>query len=256
MLMPHSSEYPVTPAGPETNHVPVIQVYGLTKSYGSTVVVDHVNLTVYQGDIYGLLGPNGAGKTTLIALLLGLIRPSAGEWHICNHDPRRNLQAALRHVGAMIEAPAFYPHLTGAENLHVLGGIRGPLPSGKIDDVLRQVGLQDRGRDRYRTYSLGMKQRLAIGLALVHDPAILILDEPTNGIDPQGRVEIRELLRTLSQAGKTIVLCSHLLAEVEQICTRAAILRRGRVVIESNVRDLVGQGNLELTFLELTKEVS
>jgi len=231
----------------------VVSTTGLSKRFKGRVAVDNVDLTVYRGDVYGLLGPNGAGKTTFIALLLGLVTPNAGHRAMCGHDVATQPAEALRCAGAMIEAPAFYPYLSGRDNLRVLGGVRGPVSDERLDEVLRTVGLDGRARDRYRAYSLGMKQRLAVGLALLHDPQVLLLDEPTNGLDPRGVVEIRALIGRLAARGTTIILCTHLLHEVEQVCNRVAILRAGRVVMEGDVATLIGQGDLETRFLELTE---
>lgn len=238
---------------PASRQPPAIEVRGLRKSYGARTVLNDASLTIYQGDIYGLLGPNGAGKTTLISILLGLVRADAGKWYILSYDPCRH-QGVLRHIGAIIEAPAFYPYLSARENLAILGGLHGPIPSHRIDEVLNQVGLRSHACDRYRTFSFGMRQRLAIALALVNDPDILILDEPTNGLDPRGRVEVRELLRSLARTGKTILLCSHVLAEVEQVCNRMAILHHGQVIVEGDIGAVIGQRNLEQIFLQLTEE--
>lgn len=184
------------------NERPVaVSTAGLSKRYGARLAVDRVDLTVYQGDVYGLLGPNGVGKTTIIAMLLGLVFPSAGRCSIGGHDVATQRVAALRQVGAMIEAPAFYPFLSGRDNLRVFGELRGPLDRERIESLLQLVRLQGRARDRYRTYSLGMKQRLAIGLALLHNPPVLILDGPTNGLDPRGVVEIRALIGRLAAQG-------------------------------------------------------
>ncbi len=238
---------------PPATRAGAITTTGLTKRYGARVALDGVDLTVYRGDVFGLLGPNGTGKSTLLGLLLGLLTPTAGRRAIAGYDLATQPARALRQVGATIEAPAFYPYLSAWDNLRVLGGLRGPLPRERIADALRAVDLADRAHDRYHTYSLGMKQRLAIALALLHDPEILLLDEPTNGLDPRGIVDIRELIERLAARGKTVVLCSHLLSEVEQVCTRVAILRAGRVVAQGPMAEIAGRGDLEATFLELTE---
>lgn len=235
-----------------TNRPIAVSINNLTKQYDEVLAVNRVTLTVYEGDVYGLLGPNGAGKTTLIAMLLGLVYPTAGTATIYSYDVQTERANALQHVGAMVENPAFYPYLTGYDNLRVLGGLRGPLSPQRIREVLELVGLAGHRRKRFANYSLGMKQRLAIGLTLIHNPKVLILDEPTNGLDPHGMVEIRELVSHLSKQGHTIILCSHLLHEVEQICNRVAILRKGQVVIENDVKAVIGEGSLETSFLELT----
>ncbi len=230
-----------------------VSTRGLSKQFKRRWAVDKVDLTVYQGDVYGLLGPNGAGKTTLIAMLLGLVFPTAGQRSIYGCDVATHRLPALRHVGAMIEDPAFYPYLSGWDNVRLLGGLRGAVSPQRIAEVLRTVGLDQRARDPYRTYSLGMKQRLAIGLALLHDPRILLLDEPTNGLDPQGIADIRSVIGHLATLGKTIILCTHLLHEVELVCNRVAIMRSGRLVTEGNLDTLDVAHDFESTFLSLTK---
>jgi ABC-2 type transport system ATP-binding protein len=217
---------------------PAIVTEQLSKRFGARVAVDALNLCVPRGIVYGLLGPNGAGKTTTIGMLLGLIVPSSGTAAIFGHDVQRNTTAALRHVGAMIEAPAFYPYLSAYTNLRVLAYARG-LPEQVIDPVLAMVELHDRKRDRFRTFSQGMRQRLAIAAALLADPQLIILDEPTNGLDPAGTVEIRKLVQELAAGGRTIVLCSHQLHEVEQLCERVAILRTGQLIAEGRIDDLL-----------------
>ena len=247
---------PNEPSAAPTARPVAVSTVGLSKRYGTRLAVDRMDLTVYQGDVYGLLGPNGANKTTIIGMLLGLVFPSAGRCSVGGHDVATQRVAALRQVGAMIEAPAFYPFLTGQDNLRVLGGLRGPLDRERIESVLQLVRLQGRARDRYRTYSLGMKQRLAIVLALLHSPSLLILDEPTNGLDPHGVVEIRELIGRLAGQGQTIILCSHLLHEVEHVCNRVAIIQEGRLVEQGELPTLMGRGGLEALFLELTEDRS
>jgi ABC-2 type transport system ATP-binding protein len=231
-----------------------IRTEQLTKRYGDLVAVDGLNLTVQTGEVFGLLGPNGAGKTTTIAMLLGLIRPTSGRAELFGQAITNDLPAVLRNVGAMIEAPAFYPYLSGRANLQVLARMRG-IADGRVDTVLATVGLSDRGRHRVRTYSQGMKQRLAIAAALLGEPRLILLDEPTNGLDPAGTVEMRQLIRTLSSNGTTVVLCSHLLSEVEQLCERIAILNKGRLVAEGTVTALLaaaGSRSLEEYFLAVT----
>ena len=237
-----------------TSVEPVLTTTGLTKKFDHTTVVDNVDLMIYPGEVFGLLGPNGAGKTTIIAMLLGLVHPTSGTRAIYGHDVDTHRTEALQHVGAMIEAPSFYPYLSGWDNLKVLSAPRGAISNERIYEVLEIVGLAERAGDRYRTYSLGMKQRLAIALTLIHDPRILILDEPTNGLDPRGIVDIRSLIERLAQQGKTVILCSHLMHEVEQVCHRLAIIRQGQIITQGTVQDIVGQRDLETLFLELTEE--
>jgi len=218
-----------------------IETIDLTKRYGKRLAVDHLNLTVSKGEVFGFLGPNGAGKTTTIAMLLGLVRPTKGQAIVLGHDVQREPALALRRVGAMIEAPAFYPYLSGADNLRVLARAGG-IPAARVKEVLETVELSDRARDKVATYSQGMKQRLAIAAALLPDPELIMLDEPTNGLDPAGTVEIRNLIRTLAAGGRTILLCSHLLYEVEQLCNRVAILKEGKLIAAGEVATLLRRG--------------
>ena len=210
----------------------------LTKRYGERVAVDQLSLSVGHGEIFGLLGPNGAGKTTTIAMLLGLVTPSAGRAIVLGHEVGRGPSPALRHVGAMIEAPALYPYLSGYDNLCVLARAGG-IAEARIATVLQMVGMADRARDKASAYSQGMRQRLAIAAALLPTPELIILDEPTNGLDPAGTVEIRDLIRELAADGRTILMCSHLLHEVEQLCGRVAILKEGRLIAQGTVDDLL-----------------
>ena len=218
-----------------------IETIDLTKRYGKRLAVDRLNLTVGKGEVFGFLGPNGAGKTTTIAMLLGLVRPTKGQAIVLGHDVQREPALALRRVGAMIEAPAFYPYLSGADNLRVLARAGG-IPAARVKEVLETVELSDRARDKVATYSQGMKQRLAIAAALLPDPELIMLDEPTNGLDPAGTVEIRNLIRSLAAGGRTILLCSHLLHEVEQLCNRVAILKEGKLIAAGEVATLLRRG--------------
>ncbi len=217
---------------------PAIETENLSKHFKQHVAVDHVSLEVSQGEVFGFLGPNGAGKTTTIAMLLGLVKPTEGRASILGYDVQQHPADALRHVGAMIESPSFYPYLNGHDNLRVLA-LAGGIDPARIATVLATVELDKRARDRFGTYSQGMKQRLAIAAALLADPQIIILDEPTNGLDPAGTVEIRQLIGTLSERGHTIFLSSHLLHEVEQVCHRVAILKAGRVLAQGRVDELL-----------------
>jgi ABC-2 type transport system ATP-binding protein len=220
---------------------PAIRTENLTKRFGHRLAVDGVSLEVSAGQVFGFLGPNGAGKTTTIGMLLGLIRPTSGRAILLGHDIGERPATALRQVGAMIEAPAFYPYLSGRNNLRVLARAGG-LPEGRVDAALDLVELSSRAKDRFRTYSQGMRQRLGIAAALLHEPRLIMLDEPTNGLDPAGQHEIRALIRTLAQSGHTIFLSSHILAEIEQLCERVAILKQGRVVAEGPVAELLRRG--------------
>jgi ABC-2 type transport system ATP-binding protein len=218
-----------------------IVTHGLTKRFGARTAVDRLELAVGTGSVFGFLGPNGAGKTTTIGMLLGLIRPSAGSAHVLGYDVQREAAQALAGVGAMIEAPAFYPYLSGRDNLRVLAQSSG-LALARVDAALDVVELSDRARDKFRAYSQGMRQRLGIAAALLHEPQLIILDEPTNGLDPAGQLEIRALIHTLAQSGRTIFLSSHMLHEVEQVCDDVAILKDGRVVAEGPVSTLLQRG--------------
>jgi ABC-2 type transport system ATP-binding protein len=212
-------------------------VHGLTKRYGDRTVVDGFDLELPQGVVAGFVGPNGAGKTTTMAMLLGLVRPSAGSGAVLGaaiDEPA----AYLPRVGAMIETPAFYPALSGRENLRMFGTI-GRHPVERIPALLDVVGLAERGDDRYRTYSLGMKQRLGIAAALLGDPALLILDEPANGLDPQGVHEMRGLIGSLAHRGRTVLVSSHDLSELEQICDWLVLIEAGRSVYQGPAADFI-----------------
>ena len=219
---------------------PVIETHALTKRYGSLLAVENLSIQVPRGGVFGLLGPNGSGKTTTMSMLLGLVAPTSGTFRLLGHDPGRGHREALHHVGALVESPALYPYLSGRGNLQYFQGINGGGDSKEIDRLLEMVGLAERGRSLFSSYSLGMKQRLGIACALVGDPALLILDEPTNGLDPAGMAEVRELIRRLGSEGRTVLLSSHLLHEVEQVCDNIAILSRGRLIAQGAIRDLLG----------------
>ena len=224
---------------------PVIQTEGLTKRFGKIVAVDDLSLTVPRGHVFGLLGPNGSGKTTTMGMILGLTRPTAGSFRLFGE--RGNNQDALRRVGAIVETPTFYPYLSGRQNLAYFQGILGRGTAQELDDLLEQVGLADRADDRFHTYSLGMKQRLGIAYALLGDPELLFLDEPTNGMDPAGMAEMRELIRSLGTEDRTVFLSSHLLNEVEQVCDSVVILSKGRLIAQGSVNELLkGRGQVRL----------
>ncbi len=211
----------------------------LTKSYGRIRAVDSLDLDVRPGELFGFLGPNGAGKTTTIRMALGLIRPSSGRVEILGRDLSRQRAEVLPRVGALVESPALYLYLSGRDNLRAVADVLGGVPRSRIDELIELVGLKGRDRDRVRTYSLGMKQRLGVAMALLNDPQLLILDEPANGLDPAGIVEMRDLLRQLAAAGKTVFISSHVLSEVQQICSRVAIINRGRLVRVAPVAELL-----------------
>jgi ABC-2 type transport system ATP-binding protein len=224
----------------------VISTAGLTKAFGAQVAVRDLDLEVRRGDVFGFLGPNGSGKTTTIRMLLGLIRPTAGTAALFGQDVATHRRAVLPRLGAIVETPVFYPYLSGVDNLRIVAaasGMRlGQVNQPRLDEVLRLVDLGARGGDSYRTYSLGMKQRLAIGAALLTDPELILLDEPTNGLDPAGVHEIRQLIARLAEAGKTVFLSSHILYEVQQVCNRVAILQRGALIKQGSVKELLSEG--------------
>ncbi len=217
-----------------------LQVRGLSKRYGQRLVVDHLDLEVHQGEVFGFLGPNGAGKTTTIRMILGLIRPTDGSVRILGRDLADGPADVLPYVGALVEQPALYLYLSGRDNLRAIASTLGSVSEQRIDEVLELVALKGRDNDRVRTYSLGMKQRLGVAMALLHDPDLLILDEPANGLDPAGIVEMRDLLRQLAAQGKTVFISSHALPEVRQICDRVAILSKGKLVTVADIETLVG----------------
>ncbi|MEU1206131.1 ABC transporter ATP-binding protein [Nocardia sp. NPDC005825] len=213
----------------------------LTKRYGHHTAVDAVSMSVRRGEIYGFLGPNGAGKTTTLRMLAGLIRPDSGAATVLGRAPGD--PDALRRMGVLIEGPGFYPYLSGRDNLRVLARYRG-VGDDAVADALARVDLSARGKDRFRAYSLGMKQRLGVAAALLGRPDLLILDEPTNGLDPAGMADMRELITGLAADGHTVVLSSHLLSEVQEICDRVGVISDGRLLTESTVRDLRGTASL------------
>ena len=222
----------------------VIETSALSKRYGDAIVaVDDLDLRVRRGEVYGFLGPNGAGKTTTLRMLLGLVRPSSGAATVLGAPP--GAPPALARIGSMVEAPAFYPYLSGRDNLRVLAG-HTDVAERRIDEVLDEVRLLDRAGDRSATYSLGMKQRLGVAAALLKDPELLILDEPSNGLDPAGMAEMRQLIRSLGSGRRTVVLSSHLMGEVEQICDRVGVIRDGALVAEGTVEQLRGNARLRV----------
>ena len=226
----------------------VLRTVHLTKRYGRRLALADLDLEVERGRVHGFLGPNGAGKTTCISLILGLITPADGHVEMFGLDTRTHLSPVLRRTGAVLEGSAFYPHLSARENLRILGALSGGVEQRRIEDVLALVGLQARARDKVRGYSLGMTQRLALAAALLHEPELLILDEPTNGLDPAGMREFRGLIRELGASGKTVFVSSHLLNEVEQMCDHVSIIKEGRLITQGPVASLVRRGDaLEVT---------
>ena len=231
----------------------VIQTNGLTKRFGKTTAVDDLSMEVRRGHVYGLLGPNGSGKTTTMGMLLGVLRPTAGSFRLFGSSERH--EESLRRVGAVIESPAFYPYMSGRQNLEYFRFISGRGSPDDVDDVLERVGLTGRGDDRFRTYSLGMKQRLGIGYALLGDPEIVCLDEPTNGLDPEGMIQVRELIRSLGGGNRTVLLSSHLLNEVEQVCDSVTIISKGKLVVQGEVAELVRSARDEQVRVKTTDNV-
>lgn len=216
----------------------VIETRGLTKRYGDVLAVDRISFSVEPGQVFGFLGPNGCGKTTTIGMLLGIITPTAGEVRLLGLTGREGLHAARQKIGATLETPNFYPYLSGWDNLRIVANLKG-VGHKTIEETLELVGLLARRKDKFQGYSLGMKQRLAIAATLLGDPQLVILDEPANGLDPDGMREIRELIVSLGERGKTVFVSSHLLNEVERTCTHVAILRKGTIVRQASVTDLL-----------------
>jgi ABC-2 type transport system ATP-binding protein len=222
---------------------PVLQLVGLSKTYGARRAVDGLSLSVGRGQIFGFLGPNGAGKTTTIRMALGLVEPTAGSVEVLGRNVWRDGVEALARVGSLIEAPVFYPFLSGLDNLRVFGSVLGRASRRRIEEVLEIVRLADRARDRVGTYSLGMKQRLAIAIAILDQPELVVLDEPANGLDPAGIVELRDLLHGLAETGTTVFVSSHVLHEIQQTCDHVAIIDHGRLVRTAPIDDLVTERN-------------
>jgi ABC-type multidrug transport system ATPase subunit len=221
-----------------------IETHDLTKHYGDNVAVDHLSLGVRRGEVYGFLGPNGAGKTTTLRMLLGLSNATSWDATVLGGSP--GSPESISRIGALIESPGFYPSLSGRDNLRALSHHAGA-PRRRIESVLEEVGLADRAKDRFAAYSQGMKQRLGVAAALLKDPELLILDEPTNGLDPGGMAEMRNFIRALGRGGRTVLLSTHLMQEVEQICDRAGVISKGAMVKEGTVDDLRGENILRVT---------
>jgi ABC-2 type transport system ATP-binding protein len=222
-----------------TNYI--LETHNLSKQFGPVTAVDQINLQVRRGELYGFLGPNGAGKTTTIGMALGLVAPSEGRVEIFGQPVTPNRTQPLRRVGSLVGAPSLLPYLSGQDNLRLLARLSTEVDNGRIAEVIERVGMSESAHRKVQGYSTGMKQRIGLAAALLHRPDLIILDEPTNGLDPKGMREMRQLLRDLAADGVTIFLSSHLLYEVEQICDRVAVLSRGRIVAEGQVSDLLSQ---------------
>ena len=219
---------------------PVLRVVNLVKRFGNVTALTGLNLQVLPGEVYGLLGPNGAGKSTLIGSILGLVKPNGGAIEVFGQDARHNRSEVLRRTGAVIESPAFYPYMGGSDNLQVVARTIGGVTQDRIDEMLELVGLGARGKDKVKTYSTGMRQRLGLASVLLGNPDLVILDEPTSGLDPAGALEFRRLIRSVAtEQGKTVFISSHLLTEVEQMCDRVGIVKLGQTVAEGRLEDLL-----------------
>ncbi|OCT16329.1 hypothetical protein A8709_02550 [Paenibacillus pectinilyticus] len=242
------------------NIQPVVEVRNLTKRIRNRNIVDQIHFDLFPGEVFGFLGPNGAGKTTTIRMMVGLISMSDGDVAINGHSIRGSFQEAIRHVGAIIENPELYRHLTGMQNLKQFARMANGIPQSRIDQIVQLVGLSARIHDKVKTYSLGMRQRLGIAQALLHAPAVLILDEPTNGLDPAGIREMRQLVRKLAaEEGIAVMVSSHLLAEMEQMCDRFGVVIDGRLRTTFALADLQNQSEtqtLEEKYIQLTEVVS
>jgi ABC-2 type transport system ATP-binding protein len=224
------------------DETPALEVSGLTKKFGARTVVDNVSLRIPRGSAFGYLGPNGAGKTTLIRMVLGLTPATSGSMSVLGVPVPARRARALERVGAIVEEPRFHGYLTGRQNLRVLAAARPPSAGPRIEPALERVGLRERADDRVGAYSMGMRQRLGIAACLLGDPELLILDEPMNGLDPAGMLEFRQLLRSLVDEGRTVVLSSHLLDEVERTCDGVAVVDQGRVVAQGSIDEVIGSG--------------
>jgi len=217
----------------------VLKINGLTKRYGKITALDNLDLEVKRGNVFGILGPNGSGKTTTLGILLEVINQTSGEFEWFGAPSNQNTR---KRIGAILEHPIFYPYLTGVQNLRIVCDIK-EVPYSRVEECIKQVGLDERKDSKFKTYSLGMKQRLSIASALLCDPEVMILDEPTNGLDPQGIAEIRDLIIEIANSGKTIIIASHLLDEVQKVCTHFCVLQRGKLIHTGLVED-VGKGDM------------
>jgi ABC-2 type transport system ATP-binding protein len=221
----------------------VLRTSGLVKRFGALTAVDRLDLEVRRGEVVGLLGPNGAGKSTTIGMILGLVRPTAGSAQVLGKDVAAHREEALAKLGAMLEVTSFYPHLSGRQNLTAIAMLRGGAARQRVDPLLKRLGLSDRAKSKFRTYSLGMRQRLGIASTLLPDPAVVILDEPGNGLDPAGQREIRELTKELAKEGRGVLLASHLLHEVELVCDRVVVIQKGRIIAAGTIAEITRGGS-------------
>ncbi len=218
----------------------ILSISGITKKYGSIRAINGLNLTIEKGNVYGILGPNGSGKTTTLAILLDIIKPNNGSFKWFGEEPSYK---SRQRIGATLESPVFYPYLSAINNLKIIASIKAQ-PYRSIKDILKLVGLYERRLGKFKTFSLGMKQRLAIGAALIGDPEVLIFDEPTNGLDPQGIAEIRELILRIASEGQTVILASHLLDEVQKTCSHVAVLRKGEKLFSGHLDELSKESDI------------
>jgi ABC-2 type transport system ATP-binding protein len=219
-----------------------IRITNLTKRFGAFTAVDELSFDVPHGSVFGFLGPNGAGKTTTIGMMLGLVPPDGGTAEILGYDIRRSLPEVLSHTGAVVERPAFYPYLSGRQNLQIVASLRGIDDPTTVDRLLDTVGLTERADANFGGYSTGMRQRLGLASVLIGEPQLLILDEPTSGLDPAGQHEIRAFLKELPKAGRTVLISSHQLGEVQEVCSHVAIINRGKLVVAGPIGEIVGRG--------------
>ncbi len=234
----------------------ILRTIALTKRFGTLEAVKNLNIEIHRGEVFGFLGPNGAGKSTTVGMILGLVAPTSGSIELFGRNLKDNPWSALRRIGAVIEEPAFYPYLSGWDNLEALAISIGGISKNKISEVLERVNLLERAGDRYSHYSMGMKQRLGIASTLLRDPEFIILDEPTNGLDPAGTKEVRDLIPLLAHESRAVLLCSHILHEVELVCDRVAIIKQGVTLINAPIQELLNRGQaLQIKVDEPTKAV-
>ena len=222
----------------------ILRTAALTKRFGTLEAVKNLNIEIHRGEVFGFLGPNGAGKSTTVGMILGLVAPTSGSIELFGRNLKDNPWSVLRRIGAVIEEPAFYPYLSGWHNLETLAISIGGISKNKISEVLERVNLLERAGDRYSNYSMGMKQRLGIASTLLRDPEFIILDEPTNGLDPAGTKEVRDLIPLLAHESRAVLLCSHILHEVELVCDRVAIIKQGVTLINAPIQELLNRGQV------------